>query len=38
MNEPYILGGIVIAAVGIVSGSILLYFDRRKHPDKKHEA
>jgi hypothetical protein len=35
MNEPYILGGILVAALGIVSGSVLLYFDWRKHPNKK---
>jgi uncharacterized membrane protein YdjX (TVP38/TMEM64 family) len=38
MHEPYIIGGLVIAVLGIVAGSILVYFDRRKHPEKKREA
>jgi hypothetical protein len=39
MQEPYIIGGVLIAALGIVAGSILVYFDRRKHPaEKKREA
>jgi hypothetical protein len=38
MNEPYIIGGLLIAGLGIVAGSVLVYFDRRKHREKKREA
>lgn len=38
MHDPYIIGGLLIVILGIVAGSILVYFDRRKHPEKKREA
>lgn len=37
MHDPYIVYGAVFAAGAVVVSSILLYFDRRKHPEKKHE-
>jgi ABC-type cobalamin transport system permease subunit len=37
MQDPYIIYGALFAAGAVVITSILLYFDRRKHPDKKPE-
>jgi hypothetical protein len=38
MHDPYIVFGAIFAAGASVLVAVLVYFDRRKHPEKKHEA